>query len=510
MLNLAQACIAPAPHRPASKTALLVAHDLSGTPGEIWTFGALEETMLAIAAGLRAMGLQKGDRIILRLGNTSDFPLLFFGAIAGGFIPVPTSTMLTEAELAKLVEDCTPKLIITDTAHSLQTPPATALHICQDGIDALKNHTPGTYAETQAEDPAFLVYTSGTSGAPKGVLHAHRSILGRAPMQKGWYDLQSDDKLLHAGAFNWTYTLGAGLQDPWTAGATSIIYQGPREPDIWPHLIEAYGATIFAAVPSLYRRILKYATLGPHAMPSLRHAVTAGEALRAELHAQWQTQTGRPLYEALGMSECSTYISSAPSVPTRPGSPGKPQEGRAIGILSSDDPDCTKPLPAGETGLLAIHRSEPGLMLAYWNKPDEMNRAFRGDWFLTGDRAMIDEDGYLWYAGRTDATMNAFGYRVAPEEVERTLAEHPAIHDCAVAAIDVTNDISLITGFIQREPGASLQEDELAVWAKDHLAEYKRPRQYVFVEHLPRNASGKLLRRALRDLVPAHMTPRNT
>ncbi|ADZ68558.1 class I adenylate-forming enzyme family protein [Polymorphum gilvum] len=494
-MNLARYCLTNAAP-PAGAVALEVVGP-GGAVLESWSYGRLEDTVLRIAAGLHAEGLDAGDRVLLRIGHSSDFPLVFFGAIAAGLVPVPTSAMLTATECDGLLADSGAAAIVHDGHTALPHETGAARLIGPDGIVALKRAPRGTYADTAADDPAFMVYTSGTSGRPKGVLHAQRAARGRAPMYAGWYGISPADRLLHAGAFNWTYTLGVGLMDPWANGATSVVYDGPRDPDVWPGLIETAGATLFAAVPSLYRRILKYAALDRASFPTLRHGLTAGEALAADLHREWTQRTGRPLYEALGMSEISTYISSGPDVPTRPGSPGKPQAGRRVAILAEERAEC-RPLPDGETGLLAVHRSDPGFMLGYWQRPDDTRAVLHGDWFLTGDRAHRDADGYIWYEGRADDVMNAFGYRVAPEEVERVLAAHPDVAEAAVTAVEVRGGITLIAGFVVRRSGASLDEAALAAWANERLAEYKRPKAYRFVDSLPRTPSGKIRRKGLR------------
>ncbi len=331
---------------------------------------------------------------------------------------------LLHPKLTRILADSGARMVLHD-GHTVLPTAGSAMLLGPEALVELKQAEPGDFAETHADDPAFLVYTSGTSGTPKGVLHAQRAASARRPMYSGWYGIGASDRLLHAGAFNWTYTLGAGLMDPWANGATSVVYDGPRDPDLWPDLMTDTRATLFAAVPSLYRRILKYGAVTPASFPDLRHGLTAGEALPASLYREWRERTGRELYEALGMSEISTYLSSSPSVPVKPGSPGQPQEGRKVSILSELD-DTPVPVSGTETGLLAVHRDEPGLMLGYWNRAEETAAAFRGDWFLTGDRARTDEDGYFWYEGRADDLMNAFGYRVAPEEVERVLAAGPA------------------------------------------------------------------------------------
>ncbi|MBD8891676.1 class I adenylate-forming enzyme family protein [Roseibium litorale] len=495
-MNLAHYCLTNA--SPSGEAVALEVVGPGGALLERWTYGEVEAMVLRIAAGFTAAGLNRGDRVLLRLGHSSDFPLLYFGAIAGGFVPIPSSDMLTASEAGALLADSGAAAVVHDGKTVL--PEGVFLPLGPADIAAMKTGAPGHYAETSAGDPAFLVYTSGTSGTPKGVLHAHRAAMGRAPMYQGWYGISSKDRLLHAGAFNWTYTLGVGLMDPWANGAVSIVYDGPRDPEVWPQLIEASGATLFAAVPSLYRRILKYGAVNRESFPALRHGLTAGEALPAELYLAWKEATGRELYEALGMSEISTYVSSGPQVPPKPGSPGKPQTGRKVAVLSETEAAAAVVAPAGEAGLLAIHESEPGLMLGYWQRPQETAEAFRDGWFLTGDRARFDEDGYLWYEGRADDLMNAFGYRVAPQEVERCLSGHPQVSEVAVTALEMRPGVSLITAFVVPGDAGFRDADDLARWAAEHLAEYKRPKAYRFVSSLPRTASGKVRRKALVSL----------
>lgn len=198
------------------------------------------------------------------------------------------------------------------------------------------------------------------------------------------------------------------------------------------------------------------------------------------------------------MSEISTYVSSGPQVPTRPGSPGKPQAGRRVAVLDEAS-DEARLLPAGEVGLLAVHRSDPGLMLGYFGRKAETEAAFRGEWFLTGDRARVDAEGYLWYEGRADDVMNAFGYRVAPEEVERVLASHPAVAEVAVTTLTRGQGLDLIAAFVVAREGFAPDESDLATFAADRLAEYKRPKLYRLVAELPRTPSGKLQRRRLQN-----------
>lgn len=314
-------------------------------------------------------------------------------------------------------------------------------------------------------------------------------------MYEGWYGLTPADRMLHAGAFNWTYTLGVGLTDPWAMGATTIVYTGEKTPELWPQLIAQTGATIFAAVPSLYRQILKYAMPTRGDLGCLRHGLTAGEPPPPHLFEEWYAATGTHLYEAFGMSEMSTYISTSPTTPRRAGFIGRVQAGRAVAILPVDG--GTHPLPAGEEGLIGVHRSDPGLMLGYWQRPDEDADVRRGDWFVGGDLGVMDGDGYVAHRGRANDIMKALGYRVAPQEIEAVIAQVPGVAEVACAEVRVRADVSVIGAFVVRTAEATVTAETILAHARAHLAAYKIPREVVFVDALPRTANGKLKRKAL-------------
>jgi len=492
--NMARYCLAAAARTP-DKPALIVAADATGTPAEVWSYGALEDAILRMAGGFRAAGLERGDRLLIRLENTSAYALTFFASIAAGVVPVPVSDQLSAREAGFLLADSGAAAIALEPTLPVD-PVAEGVRVfAPEEIAALRQSPRADFADTRADDPALLIYTSGTTAQPKGVLHAQRAAWGRRPMYQGWYGIGAEDRVMHAGGFNWTYTLGTGLTDPWANGATAIIYTGEKDAGVWPKLITAYEATIFAAVPSLYRRILKYADLPQGAMPSLRHGLCAGESLPEAVAREWFERTGTVLYEALGQSEISTFISSSPSVPPKPGHVGKPQPGRRVAILPQEGGNA--PLPPGERGLIAVHRSDPGLMLGYWRRPEEDAAATRGDWFITGDLGMMDEGGYVAHQGRADELMNAMGYRVSPVEVESVIAEHPGVAEAAVAQIEARTGVAIIAAFVVRAVGEQVSAETLDAYAGERLARYKRPRQYIFIDALPRTLNGKLRRAAL-------------
>lgn len=453
-----------------------------------WTYGALEAAILGTATGLLVRGIQPGDVVLMRLGNTVDFPIAYLGAIAVGIIPVPTSSQLTETETAKIISELAPAAVLRDPGVACAAHHTT---VSLAELRAMHHCPPAAYDMGDPDRMAYVVYTSGTSGHPHAVAHAHRAIWARQMMVDGWYGLTANDRVCHAGAFNWTYTLGTGLMDPWAIGGTALIPAAGTDPAHLPGLLRDSRATIFAAAPGVYRKMLKAGELPE--MPDLRHGISAGEKLSPSLHQRWIAATGTDIYEAYGMSECSTFISACPGRPARDDVLGRPQAGRRIALLAGDGP-----VEIGEEGTIAIHRSDPGLMLGYLNAPEQSAARFQGDWFVTGDQGVMHEDGTISYLGRNDDMMNAGGYRVSPVEVEAVLNAHPGIAQAGAAAVQVKADSSIIVAFYTGPE--TLDERALQTYVKDRLARYKQPRAYVHLSELPLGGNGKLLRRALPAL----------
>ncbi len=463
-------------------------HEERWTAAEAWT--RIERT----ARGLLALGLRPGERVLLRLPHAPSYAFAFFGANLAGLVPIPASPALTAEEAAFLAQDADAAALIA--GHGMEIEAFRGRVISERDLETLD----GTSAlpETHAEDPAFLIYTSGTTSKPKGVLHAQRTVLGRAMMREGWQGFAPDDVTLHAGTLNWSYTLGVGLMDAWAAGSHAILAAGV-ETTQWPALIERLGVTIFVAVPTVYRQMLKYARPEEHDLSRLRHVLVSGEALAPALYDEWRMRTGVEMYEALGMTELSTYISAGPVTPVRRGSPGRPQPGRRVAIL---DPASEEPrlLPPGEVGLLASHRNDPGLMLRYWHRPDEEAVVYRGEWFTGGDLAALDADGYVWFHGRADDTIKSFGYRLSPNEIEAAIEACPGVLEVAVVGRKIDESKTLVTACVVQQAGTTLDVATLEAHAAQHLAEYKRPHEYVLrTEPLPRTRNGKLVRRTVLE-----------
>ena len=452
-----------------------------------WTYDALRSAVLATATGLLSSGAQPGDRILMRLGNTVDFPLAYLGAIAAGLVPVPTASALTAREVAPMIDTLNPTLILRDPSVDCPDDPRIIL---LDELRAMRGLPAAQWHMGDPERAGYIIYTSGTSGKPRAVVHAQRAIWARQMMFEGWYGFGSEDRVLHAGAFNWTYTLGTGLMDPWTVGATALIPAvGTLATDL-PALISARKATIFAAAPGVYRQLLNQPQIVT--MPDLRHGLSAGEKLPPAISARWQSATGTRIFEAYGMSECSTFISASPVHPTPPTVLGRPQKGRRIALV-----DQNGPVSLGSEGTIAVHQSDPGLMLGYLDAAEETAQKMQGEWFLTGDQGSMDSDHQITYLGRNDDMMNAGGFRVSPVEVESCLARFDGITGIGAAEVAIKEDVSVIAAFYTAT--APLDEAALRRYAEANLARYKQPRLYIHLPDLPMGANGKLLRAKLRQ-----------
>lgn len=496
------------------RTAMIVEDDELGTD-EI-SFAQLSRRTNQFAQVLRNAGIEAGDRVLIRLPNSLDYPTAFLGAMKLGAISVPTSTLLTVEEVLYLAKDSAAEVLVVDKQFweklkaaiaecdniklvllsgkgdvDTEMANVTVLDLA-DSVNEIETWLPPK--QTSADDPAYLVYTSGTTGYPKGVLHAHRAMIGRTPASTYWFDFADDkqDRILHSGKFNWTYVLGSGLMDPLYLGKTVIVHEGKNDATLWPRLIAKHKATIFIGVPTIYRQILQKTEFSKNDVPSLRHCMSAGEHLSDEVLTHWRERFGVDIYEAVGMSEFSYYLCETKSRPIRPGSAGFPQPGHDIQLL---DPDSLKPVAVGEEGMICVPDDDPGLFIEYWNLPEETTKLKRNGWFLTGDYARYDKDGYLWFLGRKDDIIKSFGYRVSPYEIERVFKSHTAVADCAAVGEEVGKDKILVVVYVILQDGQLITADELQQFGKQHLAAYKAPKVVYIARDFPRTKNGKILRR---------------
>ena len=499
--------------------AMIVEDDTLGTA--TITFAELAKKTDQFAQLLRNLGVKPGDRVLIRLPNSLDYPIAFLGAMKMGAISVPTSTLLTAEEVAYLAKDSGAVVLVTDAtawygmADALVDTP-NLKHILLSQVVEVTAHAKFNVLslsmclsaveqfdaphQTKADDPAYLVYTSGTTGYPKGVLHAHRALVGRQPAAQYWFNYSDkvQDRIMHSGKFNWTYVLGTGLMDPLYLGKTVIVHEGKNDAQKWLDLIQKHAATIFIGVPTIYRQILQKTTTTGAELPSMRHFMSAGEHLSDEVLTQWHARFGLNIYEAVGMSEFSYYLSQSIFRPIRPGSAGFPQPGHNIRLLN---PETMEPVAAGEEGMICVPDTDPGLFLRYWNLDEETRKYKHNGYFFTGDYAKYDADGYIWFLGRKDDIIKSFGYRVSPYEIERVYKGHPDVADCASVGEEIEKDKLLVVAYVILKPDAKVTADELVQFGKQHLAAYKAPKTVYLAHDFPRTKNGKILRKDINSSI---------
>jgi len=479
------------------------------------SYSSLQGLSNAMASAFASLELARGSRVLIRLANCVEFPITFLGAVKAGLIPIPSSPLLTWHELKFLLEDSQaaallssrdlcPQELWEDRPSSL----AEIVLLSEKG-DALLPGTrrwqdllksaPAQFSTepTLADSPAFWLYTSGTEGRPKAVIHAHRSIRAHDARARLWQDLRAGDVVFNTSAVNWSYALTCGMLDVWRHGLTSILYQGRLQPELLSQIVRRHGVTTFMTVPAIYRRLLTHLEEDPEAFPGLRVCLSAGERLPEEIREKFREKTGLDIYEGLGMTEHSVYLVQEAGKPPLAESCGRPLPGQKIAILHEDLRECEP----GETGILASHRNCEGLCLGYHQRPEESTQAFRDDWFLSGDLAKRDAEGNFFFLGRRDDVLTSGGYRISPMEIEAALNSHPAVEESAAVNVELEAGKSLVEAFVVLRSGHPATQDqakEILGAAAERLAPYKIPRQIIFLRELPKTSNGKLRRQALR------------
>ena len=517
-LNIGVACTSAHLGTPKeNNTAMVIEDDKLGTD-EI-TYKDLAKKSDQVANFLTSIGIGARDRVLVCLKNSLAYPISFFGSIKAGIIAVPTSTLLSGSEVKYLAEDSQASAIVMSATMYENLVPylenvdnlKTIIVAAIDSVDNLKkpkginvyalneilkngDATPNHY-KSKSGEPAYLVYTSGTTGYPKGVLHSHRSLVGRTPATEYWFNFKENDRIMHSGKFNWTYVLGSALMDPLYNGHTVIAYEGANDASTWINLIKKHKCTIFIGVPTIYRQIIQKTDFKIDDCPSLRYCMSAGEHLSDEMLGLWRERFKQDIYEAIGMSECSYYISHSVNNPIRPGSAGFVQPGHIVKLL---DPNTLEEVGTEEEGMICIGVDDPGLFLEYWQLDDETSKAKHDGYFFTGDYAKKDKDGYIWFIGRKDDIINTFGFRVSPHEIERVVKTHDKVADCVAFGLDIEKDKTLVAiAVIGHKPLSQEEEDEILKYSQDNLAKYKAPKRIFAMSDYPRTKNGKVLRKQL-------------
>jgi len=497
----------------------LISVDSTGENVQHHSFWDLKILSNKYANALRDRGVKKGDRVFIMLPRIPEWYVVMLGLIKLGALPMPGTTLLTSKDIEYRINTAEAVMAITDGENADKIDEAaggcpTLQHLVVVGAGrkgwvsfeeemAEASSVLDDPEPTRSDDPLLIYFTSGTVGYPKMVLHTQASYgIGHIISAKYWHDLTATDLMWTLSDTGWAKAAYGKLFGQWTLGAAVMQHdaRGRFDAPLTLRLLEKHGVTSFCAPPTAYR-MLVLEDLRKYRLDNLRHCTGAGEPLNPEVMKQWQDGTGLVIYDGYGQTETVLMVGNFRCNEVRPGSMGKPAPGFTIRVVDEQGNE----MPAGEEGQIAV-KVKPerpvGLFKEYWKDAEEMERSFLGDWYLTGDKAYIDEDGYFWFVGRADDVIISAGYRIGPFEVESALIEHPAVAESAVVASpdDVRGEI--VKAFVILAPDY-VASDELMISLQDHVrtttAPYKYPRAVEFVTELPKTVSGKIRRVELRQ-----------
>ncbi len=497
----------------------LISVDPSGEKAEQHSFWDLKVQSNRFANALRSLGVNKGDRVFIMLPRIPEWYAAMVGMMKLGVVPMPATTLCTPRDIEYRVNQAEAVAVITDSENAAKVEEAAGACESLRHLLMVRGEKRGWLSweekmadassdldgvePTRSDDPLLIYFTSGTVGYPKMVLHTQASYgIGHVLTAKYWHDLKATDLQWTLSDTGWAKAAYGKLFGQWAQGAAILQHdaRGRFNAPLTLRMIGKYGVTSFCAPPTAYRMMV-LEDLSQYPMPNLRHCTSAGEPLNPEVMKKWEDGTGLTIYDGYGQTETVLLVANYQCLPVRPGSMGKPVPGFRIGIVD----DYGEELPAGEEGQIAVKIAPErpvGLFREYWKDTEAMERSFVGDWYLTGDKAYKDEDGYYWFVGRADDVIISAGYRIGPFEVESALIEHPAVAESAVVASPDPIRGEIVKAFVILKPDYP-SSDELVLSLQEHVrnttAPYKYPRAIEFVSELPKTISGKIRRVELRQ-----------
>lgn len=479
------------------------------------TYKKLMDRANQIANSLEELGLTKGDRVLIIMPRLIETYAVYIACLKAGITVIPCSEMLRAKDLSYRVHHSEAKAIIADYRFTEQVKdikdelPTLIYKISANGetenwlsLEAITENVSVSYKapETFKDDMAFLSYTSGTTGQPKGVVHTHGWAYAHIrTAAKRWLNISDDDKVWATAGPGWQKWIWSPFLSTLGTGATGFVYQGKFDPVKYLTLLEDQKISVLCCTPTEYRLMAKVEHLDQYRLPHLRSAVSAGEPLNREVIDTFEKYFHIKVRDGYGQTENTLLVGTMEGMEIRPGSMGKPTPGNDVEVIDEHG----NPVGPGEVGDIAVHKNCPALFKEYYKDQERTLMAFRGDYYVTGDKAKKDEDGYLWFEGRGDDIIISSGYTIGPFEVEDALVKHPSVKECAVVASPDEVRGHIVKAFVVLRDGTENNEsltNELQEHVKQLTAPYKYPRSIEYVSDLPKTTSGKIRRVELRQL----------
>lgn len=475
--------------------------------GKSFTYKQLDRLANRVANSLRGLGISRGDRVALFLPNIPEFVIAYLGILKIGAVAVSLNVMLKSGEVKFILNDCSAKVLITTEEQIENVPdgelPALKQILIAEGkankeisLEQLMScaSSDARAIKMERDEPAAIVYTSGTTGFPKGATLSHGNVISNMYSKNRCCRMQCEDRLLlylplfHC--FGQNAILNAGLN-----ACATIILQRRFELEQVLKIIVNHRVTMFFGVPTVFIRLLNL-NIPSHSLNSVRYYFSAAAPLPVEIVQKWQKKYGHVIHEGYGLTETSPFASYNHDLKYKLGSIGTPIENVEMKIVNSDGVE----LQPGVLGEIVVRG--PNVMLGYWNRPAETARVLTNGWLHTGDLGRMDEDGYFYVIDRLKDMINVSGFKVYPAEVENALYAHPAVAEVAVYGVPEPVKGEIVQANILLKAGFAVTEQDLMAFCSEKIANYKVPRTFKFVDSIPKNATGKVLKRVLRQDAP--------